>query len=146
MGKKILLFILALLAFNTVSFAANNKIAIVDVEKVVNKSAQVQNLKRSQEIKNKEITYFIEKSNKEIQQQTDATKQKVLADKYTKELKAKQSANTKAYKTKLEAIDKSINATIAQQAKAMGYDIVLTKGVVLYGGDDITEAILKVVK
>ena len=146
MGKKILLFILALLAFNTVSFAANNKIAIVDVEKVVNKSAQVQNLKRSQEIMNKEITYFIEKSNKEIQQQTDATKQKVLADKYTKELKAKQSANTKAYKTKLEAIDKSINATIAQQAKAMGYDIVLTKGVVLYGGDDITEAILKVVK
>ena len=64
----------------------------------------------------------------------------------SQQLKAKQEANAKAYNTKLEAIDKSIKATIAQQAKIMGYDLVLTKGVVLYGGDDITETILKVVK
>ena len=66
--------------------------------------------------------------------------------KINKELIAKKEANAKAYKTKLQAVDKSISDTINAQAKAMGYDMVLTKGVVLYGGDDITEAVSKVVK
>ena len=52
----------------------------------------------------------------------------------------------KNYATKLEAIDKSISAQIASQAKLGGYDIVLAKGVVLYGGSDITEAVKKAVK
>ena len=60
--------------------------------------------------------------------------------------KTQKEANEKAYVAKLSAIDKSINNAIIQQAKAMGYDLVLVKGAVLYGGDDITEAISKVVK
>ena len=49
-------------------------------------------------------------------------------------------------KAKLEAINKNISDTIAQQAKMLGYDLVVVKGVVLYGGDDITDKILKNLK
>lgn len=122
------------------------KVAVVDIQKVVNKSAQVQALKKDREAKRQEAAKFVQKAGEDIKKQTDPAKKKALAEKYGKELKAKQDANTKAYKTKLEAIDKDINATIVQQAKTMGYDLVLTKGVVLYGGDDITDAVLKVVK
>ena len=73
-------------------------------------------------------------------------KKKALAKKYDNELKTKRETIAKAYKAKLEAADKNITNTIIQQAKAQGYDLVLTKGVVLYGGDDITESILKVIK
>ena len=52
----------------------------------------------------------------------------------------------KNYATKLQAIDKSISATIAAEAKAKNYNLVLSKGVVLYGGEDITASISKIVK
>lgn len=144
MIKKIISLILFSALF-TPAYAVD-KIAVVDVQKVVNQSAQVQALKKEQETKGKELSQFVKKANDEIKAQTDESKKKALVQKYEKELRAKREANTKAYKTKLETIDKSISATISQQAKAMGYDIVLTKGAVLYGGDDITEAISKVVK
>ena len=50
------------------------------------------------------------------------------------------------YKAKLEAIDKTISSAINNYAKTNGYDLVLVKGAVLYGGEDITEAVSKVVK
>ncbi len=146
MFKKI--FALGLLLFICANLvqADVKKVAVVDIQKVVTKSAQVQALKKEQDTKKKELASFIKKAGEDIKKQTDPAKKKSLAASYDKQLKAKQDANAKAYKTKLETIDKNINATIIQQAKAMGYDLVLTKGVVLYGGDDITEAVLKVVK
>lgn len=134
-----------LLAFCTPAFAVD-KVAIVDVQKVVNKSAQVQALKKEQEAKSKEIREFIKKANDEVKAQTDQKKKQEIVKKYEKELAAKREANSKAYKAKLEAIDKTITATINNYAKTNGYDLVLVKGAVLYGGDDITEAVSKVVK
>ena len=52
----------------------------------------------------------------------------------------------KNYTAKLTAIDNAISAKVAEQAKAGNYDVVLAKGVVLYGGTDITEAVKKAVK
>lgn len=54
--------------------------------------------------------------------------------------------NDKVYAKKLADIDKSISATIQTQAKKSGYDLVLAKGIVLYGGNDITAEIQKLVK
>ena len=122
------------------------KIAVVDVQAVVSKSAQVKALRKEREAKSQELVKFINNAGSDIKKQTDPKKKEELAKKYEKELNAKKEANAKAYKTKLQAIDKSISDTITSQAKAMGYDMVLTKGVVLYGGDDITEAVSKVVK
>ena len=122
------------------------KVAVVDVQKIVNKSAQVQALKKEQQAKQKEMAQFIKKAGEDIKKQPDEKQRKALAKKYDADLKAKREANAKTYKTKLETADKNITNTIIQQAKIQGYDLVLTKGVVLYGGDDITESILKVVK
>ena len=146
MIKRILCLTFIFVITSSIAMAEVQKIAVVDVQKVVNKSSQVQALKKEQELKQQELAKFIKQCGEEIQKQTDNTKKKALSEKYGKELKAKQEANAKAYKAKLESIDKSINNTIIQQAKTLGYDVILVKGVVLYGGDDITESILKVVK
>lgn len=123
-----------------------SKIAVVDVQAVVNSSSQVQTLKKEQQAKTKEIVTFIEKARKDVAAVTDVKKKQALEEKYNKELSSKKTAMDKNYSDKLTAIDATISKQIESQAKLGGYDIVLAKGVVLYGGSDITEAVKKAVK
>ena len=139
-------FVIGLSLNNIAVSDVTSKIATVDVADVVNSSGQVQALKKEQQAKAKEIMTFVEKARKDVASTTDTKKKQALEDKYNKELSNKKQAMDKNYATKLEAIDKSISAQIASQAKLGGYDIVLDKGVVLYGGSDITEAVKKAVK
>ena len=123
-----------------------SKIAVVDVQQVVNSSSQVQALKKEHEAKAKDLVSFIEKARKDVAATTDAKKKQALEEKYNKELSSKKAAMDKNYAEKLSNIDKVISAKITEQAKAGNYDIVIAKGVVLYGGSDITEAVKKAVK
>ena len=137
------------MGFNNIAMSdipANYKVAVVDVNAVVSKSAQVQALKKEQQTKLQELQKWLNNARTDVaKQSTDENKQK-LAKKYDAEFAKKQEAIKKNYATKLKAIDKSITATIAQEAKAQNYNLVLSKGSVLYGGDDITASIAKVVK
>ena len=78
-------------------------------------------------------------------QKTDEGKQK-LTNKYNGEFAKKKEAIAKDYASRLQVVEKSISDTIEQQAKLKGYDMVLPKGMVLYGGDDITADVAKAVK
>ncbi len=139
------LAILGALTLNTVQ-AAEVSVAVVDVPQIVNASAQVQALKKEQQAKADEIVKFIEKARKDVASISDANKKKAAEEKYTKELQAKKEKMDKDYAEKLKAIDASISQQIETHAKAQGYDVVLSKGIVLFGGKDITEDIKKVVK
>ena len=129
-----------------ISSIAQPKIAVVDVPVIIAKSAQVNTLKNEQAKKQKELAKWIEVVNADVKKQsTEANKQK-LAKKYNEELTKKKNIIQQEYSRKLAQIDANISATIAQQAKIKGYNIVLTKSSVLYGGDDITMEISNVVK
>ena len=124
----------------------NGKIAVVDVQAVVSSSAQVKALKKDNEKNMKELDKWIKTARTDIEKQQTKEGKEKLAKKYDSELLKKREKISKEYNEKLKNIDSSISATIAEQAKANGYDIVLSKGVVLYGGDDITKTISKAVK
>ena len=148
MKKLLALSIVSVMMAGSMAFAAPEpqKIAVIDVQKVVSASAQVKALKKSQEAKNKEIQNFIKTAKADIDKQTTEKNKKTMAEKYEKQLQAKKEANKKEYTAKLQEADKNITAQIGQQARAMGYTMVLPKASVVFGGDDITEAVLKVVK
>lgn len=153
MNNKIKILAVGLLTFASgiafSNFAMSDvpsKIAVVDVQEVVNSSSQVQALKKEQQAKMKEVVSFVEKARKEVAATTDVKKKQALEEKYNKELNTKKTAMDKNYAEKLTAIDSTISKQIEAQAKAGGYDIVLAKGVVLYGGSDITDAVKKAVK
>jgi len=130
----------------TAPFPAGYRVAVVDVPVVVAKSEQVKALKKEQEAKMKELQAWLDTVRADVdKQQTKEGKEKLLK-KYNAEFAKKQEAIKKNYAEKLQAINNSISATIAAEAKAKNYDLVLSKGTVLFGGDDITNAIKKVVK
>lgn len=134
------------LSFGSAAMAKDFSVAIVDVPQVVNASAQVQALKKDQQAKAEEIVKFVEKARKDVASITNASKKKAAEEKYNKELMAKKEKMDQDYAAKLKALDTSISQQINVKAKADGYDLVLSKGVVLFGGDDITSEIIKIVK
>jgi len=127
--------------------AASVKYATVDVQKVVTSSKQVNALKAEQNAKMRELSAFVQKANKQLSDTTDPKKKEELEKKLNAELNAKKAKMDKSYAEKLEAIDKNISNVISNIAKQKGYELVLTKGVVLYGtGTDITNDVIQLVK
>jgi len=140
------LAIVGCLSFGTAAMAQDFSVAIVDVPQVVNASAKVQALKKDQQAKAEEIMKFIEKARKDVASITDANKKKTAEEKYNKELQAKREKIEQDYAAKLKELDTSISQQITAEAQKAGYNLVLSKGIVLYGGKDITADIIKVVK
>ena len=146
--KKTLLsaLILAGMSLGMASAIAEQRIAVVDIQAIVSKSAQVQALKKEQQSKMQDLEKWLKTVRADVdKQQTKEGKEKLIK-KYDNEFAKKRADIAKNYQTKLQAIDKSITETIATQAKLKGYNMVISKGVVVYGGDDITADIQKVVK
>ncbi len=133
--------------FNTFSIsAAPSNIAVVDLNAVVGQSAQVLTLKKEQALKMDELQKWLVNARSDVEKQKTQEGKEKLAQKYDAEFIKKQTAIQKDYTAKLQVIDKNISEVITKEAKKNGYEIVLAKGVVLYGGHDITNTISKQVK
>lgn len=143
--KKIIFSIACVLLFSQVSFAECN-IAVVDLQKVVDNSAQVKTLKNEHTAKIKELNGIITKAQEEIAKQTDTKKIVEIQDKYTNQFNNKKAEIDKIYTSKLANIETQIQSEIEKKAKADGYDFVFAKSVALYGGKDITKEISGMVK
>ena len=125
---------------------AEQKIAVIDVPAVVAKSAQVQTLKKEQQTKIQDLEKWLKTAQADVEKQKTQEGKEKLLKKYNAEFAKKKEAIAKDYQARLQAVDKSITATITTTAKAKGYDMVISKGVVVFGGDDITADVQKVVK
>ena len=145
--KKMVLtiaLVLGLASANTVF--AENKIAVVDVQAVVAKSAQVQALKKEQQTKIQDLEKWLKTAQADVEKQKTQEGKEKLLNKYNAEFAKKKEVIAKDYQTRLQAVDKSITETISATARAKGYNMVISKGVVVFGGDDITADVAKVVK
>ncbi len=143
---KLLLIVLFLTSLNGLAFSnVDNslKIAIVDVQKVVQNYDKVNVLKENQKTKLNELQKFVENARKEIAAEKDQQKQKQLEDKYNKELQDKKQNIDEEYKKKLAVIDADITKAINKIAKNENYELVFDKRSVLMGGQDITDKIIK---
>ena len=144
--KKVLSLTLMALILGSGIAMAEQRIAVVDVQAVVSKSAQVQALKKEQQAKMQDLEKWLKTAQTDVEkQQTKEGKEKLLK-KYNAEFAKKKEAIAKDYAARLQAVDKSITETISTTAKTKGYNMVISKGVVVYGGDDITADVQKVVK
>ena len=136
-------FLVIILGFflTTCFAAAEDSIAVVDLQKIVSNSAQVKQLKQEHAKKVEELNKIVINARGEIANETDENKILKIEEKYTNEFNAKKSLLDKEYNNRLSAIEKNIKEEIAKKAKKDDYDFVFAKSVVLYGGKDITDEI-----
>lgn len=152
MNKKVLLALaVAFIMGLSVNYAFSEvpvgfKVAVIDVQKLVLSSSQIKSLKTEQESKNQEIIKFVKNARADVAKTKDNTKKKALENKYNTQLRAMKKSMDDSYKKKLNEIDAGITKVIQKTAQDEGYNVVLAKGAVLYGGTDITSEIQKVIK
>lgn len=120
---------------------AEDSVAVVDLQKVVSGSSQVKQLKQEHAKKMEELNKIIVNARGEIANETDENKILKIEEKYTNEFNTKKSMLEKEYNHRLNEIEKNIKEEISKKAKKDNYDYVFAKGVVLYGGKDITDEI-----
>ena len=142
-----------LIAALAVGFTANSvladcgcKMAVVEVTRVVAQSSEVQALKKEQQAKLQELQTWLNTVRADVEKQQTKEGKEKLIKKYDADFAKKQEAIKKDYSAKLQKIDKDITAVIYKEAKAKGYTMVFAKGTVLFGGQDITNDIIKLVK
>lgn len=122
------------------------KVAVVDLQKLVESSAQYKALKSSQLKNVDDMKKFLETAKADVDKQSTQENKQKLAKKYEEAIAIKQQANSDNYSKKLTEIDKNISDIISKKAKEKNYDLVIAKSSVLYGGDDITDELTKTLK
>ena len=119
------------------------KVAMVDVQKVVG-SDQIWNPNTMFG----DMSYFLDfapEAAKKIAYSSSFSCDKI-PKKYQQELNQKQQAVQQAYAQELQKIDTLISEDITKIANEKGYDLVIVKGMVISGADDITEYVIEGVR
>lgn len=122
------------------------KVAVIDVPEVLSKSSEIQALKRSQDKEMEELNTLISKAQNELLNEHDRNKLLQKESEYRKQIEAKKQTMDKEYNSKLAKINDNIKLLISKEAKKSNYNLVLPTGIVLSGGDDITDNIVKQIK
>ncbi len=123
-----------------------NKIAVVDVNKVVGQSKRVQDLKTEQETKVRELNMWLAGIKVDVESRKSEEEKQTLVAEYNKQFAQRQNEIRDNYTQKLKDIENEITELISKAAQEKGYDMVLSKYIVLFGGDDITEEIMATVQ
>ena len=123
-----------------------NNMAVVDVQAVVNSSAQVKALKEAQTKKVQELNLWLQNAQNEVNAEQDKERQQALLQKYNAEFALKKRDIALQYQQELKTVSDNISQTVAKEAEKRGYSMVIAKNIVIYGGIDITEDIAKIVK
>ena len=128
---------------NTAISFPRYKVAVVDVGKIMEQSPEVKALKVSQDKQMKDLNNLIAKAQNEIINETDKNKAIQIESNYRKEIENKRNAMDDEYSKKVNEITENIKVLISKEAKKSDYNLVLPTGMVITGGDDITQNIIK---
>ncbi len=122
------------------------KVAVIDVPQVLAKSSEIQDLQRAQQKDMEELNILISKAQNELLNEHDKTKLLQKEATYRKEIETKKNIMEKEYNVKLSKINDNIKSIISKEAKKSNYNLVLPTGMVISGGDDITDSVVKHMK
>ena len=152
--KRNIWYIIGFVLFFLLGYNANDvaisfpkyKVAVVDISKILEKSSDLQSLKASQEKQMAELNTLISKAQNEIANEQDKNKILQMESKYRKEIEDKKLAMDEDYNKKMINITNKVKSMVSTEAKKTNYNLVLPTGMVISGGEDITQNVINSMK
>ncbi len=138
-GGCIVCFLLGYSANDVAVSFPKYKVAVVDISQILEKSSEVKSLKASQEKQMNELNTLISKAQNEIANEQDKNKIMQMESKYRKEIEDKKLAMDEDYNKNMIKITDKVKNMVSSEAKKTNYNLVLPTGMVMSGGEDITQ-------
>ena len=130
----------------TSSLTNNSKIAVVDVQALVSQTPSVLALREERQNQIAGLQQWVNGANAEINQLTDQNAKAALFQKYQLEFNQRQQMLQTEYAQKVQSIDAELSKLIADVAKQEKLEYVFAKGIVVFGGTDITSKVAELLK
>lgn len=122
------------------------KIAIVDVQALVNQTPSVWALRSEQQQNASIIQNWVNGVNNQLNQIADQNTRQATAQQYQIELNKRQQMLQNEYALKIQAIDAELSKLVSDVATEKKLDYVFAKGTVVFGGTDITSDVAELIK
>ena len=150
LGIIIVTAILAAVISSFITYKAtagkNMKFAVIDLQRVVVSSKDIEALKTERDTQIQDLKKMADDANEKIQAITDEDEKKQASEKYLAEINAKKEGYDKVYASALQASDQKLNDIINAVADKKGLNVVFNKTSLIQGGEDITDAVVEMVK
>ena len=117
---------------------------VVDLDKIINNYSKYQDFAADMKVKEAEIQKFVADTNKNIKDAKTPLEKKNLEEKATKDYDQRIQVIKDNQVKQLKDIEDNIYSAVGQSVKTRKIDIVLNKSSVLYGGVDLTDAVLDI--
>lgn len=143
MATCVLVFFIGYNMNNTAVSFPKYKVAVVDIPTILSNSDEIQTLKQEQAKEAQELDTLITKAQNDILNEPDRNKLLQKETDYRQKIDTKKKSIEKKYSEKLAKINLDIQNLITKEAKKSNYNLVLPAGMVITGGDDITQNVVK---
>ncbi len=145
MKKQYIIGIGALLIGTAVGmcFKCSPKIAVVNVNQVVQAYPKLSLMQRENSVKIGELSQWVDAMQKKIDAEKDKSKKAALIQQTQAVALQKKNEIQQDYTQKTLELDKEITEIVSKVAKKSGCKIVFSKTSVVSGGIDITEKVLE---
>lgn len=149
-GLVILASVVAAVVSSLITYKATVKnnidFAVVDLQRVIASSKDVEALKNERDNQIQELKKMADTANAEIQKIDNDEDKKKISEKYLAEINTKKDEFDKIYGSALQASDQKLNNVISAVAEKEGLEIVLNRVSIVSGGLDITDKVIDLVK
>ncbi|OGC06444.1 hypothetical protein A2526_03420 [candidate division WOR-1 bacterium RIFOXYD2_FULL_36_8] len=147
MFKKMFAALFLSMFIVSVGFAETSSIGYIDVQKVFSNYKETTKAQKELQKKEEDFKKLFEDSQNKLKEAEDKGKSKNELDKMTKDLEKKlEPKRTELLKLNEQLTSKlqgNIVDSVENVAKKLGIDIVLDKQVLIVGGMDITDMVIK---
>ena len=130
----------------TTASLGSAKVAIVDVQALINQTPAVLALRAEQQKNASIIQNWINSVNNQLNQIADQNTRVATAQQYQIELNKRQQMLQSQYATKIQEIDMALSKLVSDVASEKKLDYVFAKNMVVFGGTDITADIAALLK